>query len=748
MTAVFARLGRLIARHPRVAVLVWLAIAVAGFATAVFGVHGESVFSRVVTGAPNVPGSESLQADEILAEVNLTGESLTLVLDGVDAADPAVGAVLADVRRDLAAVPDVASVLDPLALPDGPDTPEAAPLVARDGNGFLVVVTLEPEAADVQQSLSAVQALLEETPARLADAAPGATGLVGGSTLIVDDITSQAEADLRTGEVVALPIALLAMVFVFGGFLAAGMPLAGALASIGVGLAGVLALTYVMEVDASTINVVTALGIGLSIDYGLLVVSRFREELHRVVDADGGAGSRRRRGDGAVAHAIERTLATAGRTVTFSALTVAIAIAALLVFSPPILRAIGAASVALVAVAFATALTLVPALLVMAGRRLARPGALARVPALRSLLRHTSDVQSSEGFFSRLAGRVQKHPWWVIAGCVVVLGLLALPVRHLDLRNSGVELLPEGSSQREFLEAIAVNYPDAQGASVTVLAAAPLDDAVRWAENDLAGLADVASVDPPRVAGSYVVIGVRPDSQDAGGQAARSVVQQIRGHDPGFPTWVTGQAAHNLDFTTALTDRLWWVVGIVAAATLVLLFLMTGSVVIPVKALLTNALSLAAALGVLVWGFQEGHLAGALDFLVVGGIETYVVALVLAFAFGLAMDYEVFLLSRVKELHDEGVPTDEAVRLGLQRSGRVITSAAAIIIVVFAGFVAGRLIVIKEVGFALAVAVFIDATLVRCLLVPATMTVLGRWNWWAPWPLSRLPIARGSKAAR
>jgi len=241
----------------------------------------------------------------------------------------------------------------------------------------------------------------------------------------------------------------------------------------------------------------------------------------------------------------------------------------------------------------------------------------------------------------------------------------------------------------------------------------------------------------------YELAGVSAGSIETGaviitGETARAVVLAVRAQRPGFPVWVTGQAAHQIDFTAALVERVWWVVGVVALATFVLLFLMTGSVVIPVKALLTNALSLAAALGVLVWAFQDGHLSGLLGFTSVGGIETYVVALVLAFAFGLAMDYEVFLLSRVTELHVQGMATDDAVRWGLQRSGRIITSAAAIIVFVFVGFVAGRLLVIKEVGFALAVAVSIDATLVRCLLVPATMTVLGRWNWWAPAPLARL----------
>ncbi|OJV80273.1 MAG: hypothetical protein BGO37_02535 [Cellulomonas sp. 73-92] len=740
MIGVFARLGRVIGRHPRLTVLVWLLLAVVGYGVAGLGIHGgQSVFDRVTSGAPDVPGSQSKAADDLLGRIDQSGASLTLVLTGVDPVSAGVAAAMPPIRRDLAAVPGVVSVVDPLALPGGPTNPAAAPLVARDGHGFLVVVGLDPNLADgpQQTALDAVHSLLQAAPARLTEAAPGATGIVGGTSLIVSDIHGQVERDLRTGEAVALPIALVAMIFVFGGFLAAGMPMAGALASIGVGLAAVLGMTYLMDVDASTLDVITALGIGLSIDYGLLVVSRFREEIHRLVDRDGGAATRRRRGDGAVATAIERTLATAGRTVTFSAVTVAISIAGLLVFSPPILRSIGAAAVAIVVVALATALTLVPALLVWTGRRLSRPSPLLRVPGLRRVMARTSDVDSTEGFFSRLTARVQRRPWWVIGGCILVLGVIALPVRHMELRNSGAELLPAGSSQRAFIDAIAANYPAAQAAAVTVVAETSLTSAKAWA-TQLGALHDVATVDPPRAAGSYVVIGVRPDSTDAGGKVARSVVTEVRALDPGFPTWVTGQAAHSVDFMAALTERVWWVVGIVSLATLVLLFFMTGSVLIPIKALLTNALSLAAAMGVLVWGFQDAHLSGLLDFIPVGGIESYVVALVLAFAFGLAMDYEVFLLSRVKELHDAGHPTDEAVRLGLQRSGRVITSAAAIIIVVFAGFVAGRLLIIKEVGFALAVAVFVDASLVRCLLVPATMTVLGRWNWWAPAPLKRL----------
>ncbi|WP_421741410.1 MMPL family transporter [Cellulomonas sp.] len=733
MTGVFARVGRAVAHHPRLTVVAWLVLAVLGYGLAVLGVHGENLFDRLSTGAPSVPGSESAEGRQILEEADESGPSLTLVLQGVDPTDPEVATSLAAARADLAAIDGVVSVIDPLGLPDGAANPAAAPLVAEDGDGFLVVVEIAPDLSpdEEQAALDEVAERLRDVPADLEVAAPGVTGIVGGTSLIVEAITDQVETDLRTGETIALPIALLIMVLVFGGFLAASMPMMGAIASIAGGLAALLGFSYLLDLDSSVVNIVTVLGLGLSIDWGLLMVSRFREELHHVVDDDGGRGSRRRRGDGAVLTAIERTMATAGRTVTFSALIVAISIAGLLVFRPPILRAFGAAGVAVIVVAVATALTLVPALLVLAGRRLIRPSILARIPGLRGILARTADVQTEEGLFSRLAARVQRHPWFVLLGSLAVLGILALPLAHMELRNSTTELLPAGSTQREFVDVLARDYPAASTPAITVVAQTSLDEATEWAAT-LEDLDGVASVDPPSPVDSYVVIGVRPDTDDPGDAVSREVVHQVRDLDAPFPTWVTGQAASQIDFTDAVVDRAPIAIGIVAITTLVLLFLMTGSVVVPVKALLTNALSLAAALGVLVWVFQDGHLSGLLNFTPTGGIETYVVALVIAFAFGLAMDYEVFLLSRIKELVDQGVPNNDAVRLGLQRSGRIITSAALIVIVVFAGFVAGELLVIKEVGFSLAVAVLIDATLVRMLLVPATMTLLGRANWWAP----------------
>ena len=736
---VFDLLGRAVARHPWTAIMVWGLVAGACFALASLGVGGDTVFDRLTTGVPAVPGSESAHGNQILAQTRTTGPSLTLAVRGVDPRGADLAEPMADLHADLTAVPGVATVIDPFVLPEGPDSEAAAPLIAADGKGFLVLVELEHGlgAEAEATALAQVEQVLRAAPAALSSSGAQVTGRVGGSSLILSEVRDQAADDLRLGETIALPVALVVMVLVFGGFLAAAMPMVGALASIATGLGAVFGLSYVIDLDSSVLNVVTVLGLGLSIDYGLLIVSRYREELHRLVDEDGGAAVRRRRGDGAVETALRATMRTAGRTVAYSALTVAISVAGLVAFEPDILRAFGVSGAGVVVIALATALTLVPAVLRLTGRRLIRRGLLGRMPGVRRLVDRTGDAASTEGFFSRLATRVQRHPWLVLLGSSAALVALALPAADISLRNSTIELLPLGSAQRAYVEEIAEQYPGSTSAPVQVLAQATLEEAGPWARS-LAGLPGVAEVDPPVALDTYVFVGVRPESADPGGAGTTAVVRAVREAPAPFPVVVTGQAANQIDFIDALADRAWWALGVVAGATLVLLFLMTGSVLVPVKALLTNALSLVATVGVLVWGFQDGHLEGLLGFRSTGGIETYVLALVVAFAFGLAMDYEVFLLSRIKEQYDAGRDNDTAVRLGLQQSGRIITSAAAIIIVVFVGFVFGELMVIKEVGFSLAVAVLIDATLVRMLLVPATMTLLGRANWWAPRPLRRL----------
>ncbi|QIK83594.1 MMPL family transporter [Sanguibacter sp. HDW7] len=735
----FASLGRKIVRHPRRALVAWALITLVGALIALVGTGGGNLFDRLSTGEPSVTGSESAEGNRILAEHTTTGPMITMMVSDVDPAAAALPEAVETARTAVAAVPGVTSVVDPFALPDGIANPAAKPLLAVSGSGFIMVAELD-RALDADALASAERAVVqafEKADDAIVAAVPGATTLVGGTSLVVEAVTDQVKSDLVTGEVVALPVALIIMVLVFGGFLTASMPMVGAVASIGAGLGVIYGLTHVIDVDSSIVNVVSLLSIGLSIDYGLLIVSRYREELARARAQESEGGMRRRRGDGAVQVALVRTMSTAGRTVAFSALTVAISIAGLVVFEPAILRSIGLAGLAIVLISVATALTLVPALLLVAGARLERPGLLTRVPKLGAVLARTADVESDEGVFSRWAERVQRRPWWVLAGCVAVLAAMALPLGHLHLRNSGVDLLPSSDPQRVFVEQLASEYPATAGSDLVVIVEGTLEEAAAWA-TEIEALPLVTAVHGPSALGTYAVLAIDTTDDDAGGPDAVAAVHDLRELDPPHRAWVTGQTANQVDFLDALTSRAPWAVGIVVVATLVLLFLMTGSIVVPVKALLTNGLSLAASMGVLVLAFQDGWLEGLLGFASTGGIETYVFALVLAFAFGLAMDYEVFLLARIKELVDSGLDSEEAVRLGLQRSGRIITSAAAIIVVVFAGFIFGDLLVIKEVGFALAFAVALDATLVRMLLVPATMTLLGRYNWWAPAPLRRV----------
>lgn len=744
----FDALARGVIRRPLTTLAVW-AVLVVSCLTFALGAVGEGLFSQLHSGEPRIPGAESQEGRDLLTGSSEAGEEVTLLVRGTDLADEEVAAGLAaaliPIRQDVERIEGVAGVIDPFLAPGGPTDPVVASLVSTGRDGFLLIAELEPGLDDADGARTAVEERLAEVPRELTDVSPEADGIVSSVDLIVSAVTDQVERDLARGEAIALPLSLLVMVVVFGGFLAAGIPVLGALASIAGGLGVLLGFAQVIELDAVVVNVVTVLGLGLSIDYGLLMVSRYREEAAHVAASTASRGlplrrrQRRNHGRAVVEQAVRQTVTTAGRTVTFSAVTIAIAISALMVFSPDILRSLGAAGVSVVVIALATALTLVPALLVLLGGRLQRPSVLARVPGVHRLVTRLGDVAPEDGAFSRLARGVHRRPWLVILGVVAVLGVLASPVLDLELRNSGTDLLPKSSDQREFIAVLGESYPASASPPVYVVTATDVSTAQGWAD-EVAALPGVTEVTEATAAdtGEHAVLGVFVESDDPGGAVATDVVRAIRDLEPGFDTWVAGQAANQIDFTDAIVTGLPLAAGLVGLTIFVLLFLMTGSVLIPLKAIVVNVLGLGAALGVTTWVFHEGHLTGLLDFTPIGGLESYVVAVVVAFGFGLAMDYEVFLLARIKEYWDAGHDNDAAVEHGLQRSGRIITSAALIITLVFLGFVAGELMVIKQVGFALAVTVLIDATLVRMLLVPATMTVLGRWNWWSPAPLRRL----------
>ena len=715
-TGPLARLGRLVAHHPVRWLVAWVLITIACFAVAVGGVTGQSLFNRLHSGDPSV-GGEAQQARTVIERIEPSFDNLMLQVRGADLRDAAAVRQAAARTAEIRDIAGVHEVRSPLLSPKGVADPSVAPLLAggtASSGGFITVVDFKPGLAKAGQKAAEQQ--VTTALGTVTSAFPGATGEVGGVQPVIDAITSTVERDLLRGEGIALPLTFIVMFFVFGGFVAAGMPVVGAVAAIGGALLSLFSFSHAVDLDATVVNIVTLLGFGLSIDYGLLTVSRFREELAVA------------RGDAAeltqehIVQATGHTVATAGRTVLFSGLTVAIALAGLLVFEAEIMKAIGLAGVSVVLVALVVAVTLVPALAVLGGRRLARK---ARVAA------------SDEGAFSALARTVQRRPILVIIGVLVVLVALAIPTFSVKLTASGTDLLPKSAPQRLFFEDLARDYPALSSPEVTVVATSSDTAAVTtWAQG-LKSEPGVTAVSVRPLGTDHQLVSVRvagsPTSDDA-----QAVVSHVREGGAPFPTLTTGQAAGQMDFLSSMARGAPYAVLLVVVGTFLLLFLMTGSVVVPIKALLLNVLSLGAALGVVVWVFEKGHLEGLLAFSSVGAVESMVPFLVLAFGFGLSMDYEVFLLSRITEFHNHGHDNDRSVSLGLQRTGRIITSAALLIIIVFAGFIAGDILIIKEIGVALVAAVLIDATLVRMLLVPATMTLLGQWNWWSPRPLRRL----------
>jgi RND superfamily putative drug exporter len=681
-------LATLVVRRRRAVIALWIVLLVGA------GGVGSSAFSVLSSKFGAGSGTESGHVADRLDRLAGTGGEIAIIADGIGVDDPATVTSLRAGLERIAAIGGVVAVADPWST-------GSPALRATNGRAALAVVTitgglaeeaevdLAHEIADVARDLDAPEVL------------------VGGNVLVGEQFGTASEKDLLRGEAIALPIAFIAMILLLGGLRAAGMPMLVALAGVVTSLAVLVAATVLGDVSIFSINVVNMLGIGLGIDYGLLMVNRFREE----------------RGHGRELHeAVVQTVATAGRTVVFSALTVAVAMCGLFVFGVPILSSFGIAGLGVVLLCMSAAVTLLPATLAAVG---------ANIPP-------SAPVADVEGRFYRLTRWVQGRAVVVGAAAVMVLVLLGVPFLGSRFEIGDARTLPRSSEVRKVALTLANRFPARGTDPVTVIA----DTAPDSAETQ----AWIAAVSKrPEVVGTSIrpdtppgvtVVDVTPAGTSQGRQASE-LVTELRDAQPAFHTEVGGIAAELIDIKARLSERLPIAALLVVVATLVLLFLMTGSLIVPVKAVVMNVLSLGASFGALVWIFQEGHLAGFLGFDSVGALDLWMPVLILIFAFGLSMDYEVFLLSRIKEVHDETGDSDLAVAVGLQRSGRIITSAAFLIVIVFAGFAAGEVLAIKQLGVGLAIAVLVDATIVRTLLVPATMKLLGERNWWAPAPLRR-----------
>jgi len=543
---------------------------------------------------------------------------------------------------------------------------------------------------------------------RLARTLPGA---VGGSAVANEQVTAASERDLLRAELIAFPLLLLLALWVFRGLAAALLPLAAGVLSIVTTLALLRAANAVAPISVFALNLVTGAGLGLAIDYSLLLLSRYREELARRDD---------------VAEAVRVTVATAGRTVAFSAVTVAAAFGSLLVFPLGFLRSMAVGGLIVAPLAGLVALLVVPALFALLGRRID-----ALSPALLRRAAERAARPEHRGGWYRFAHGVMRRPGRVALGSALLVVVLGLPV--LGVRFTGIDarVLPASASARQATELLRAHFPAGTDspAQVVVRGGSPAA-AVRRIER----LPGVARVGPlVRLAPGLSTVQVVPRA-DAMSARTKALVRALR-RLPGVA--VSGRTAWFLDTSQTLLRHLPAALAVLVASVLVLLFLVTRSVVLPLKAVVMNALGLAAAFGILVFVFQDGRLEGLLRYRSEGALELTQPVLLAAIAFGLATDYGVFLLARIREGHDAGLENREAVALGLERTGRVVTAAALLFCVAVGSFATSGVLIVKEVGLGIAVAVVIDATLVRALLVPSLMALLGDWNWWAPGRLRR-----------
>jgi putative drug exporter of the RND superfamily len=700
---------------------------------------------RLGTGEFSAPaGTESGRVEELLdEEVDKAPPSFMLVFGSEDekATDPAF--------RD-----QVERAVDPLredervtgvrtAYEDGA-TDEA--MISRNGRYSLVVVDLEEgNFAELQDAYADVRREVRPGPLEV---------VATGEIPLNEDFESVTETDLKRAEVVSLPLALLMLLFVFGSVVAAGLPIGVGGLAVGAGFVGTLLLARVMDVSIYATNIVTMIGLGVAIDYSLFVVSRFREEVGRR----------------SVPDALARTMATAGRAILFSGLTVAIGFMGFLFFDVADLNSLGFAGAIVVALSVLYGLTFLPALLAILGPR---------VDFLRLPFALPQRTTSGSGLWHRLASAVMVHPWRTLLPVVGLLLVLGSPFLGIRLGLSGGDTLPPDTESRRGEEILDRQFPDSsaypmvivldyqQGSPLTRERINEMYDLSRWLE-DRKGVKEVESIvnlDPKlsrdqyqelltspredlppqvrdalkRTTGDNLAVLTAYTSVGYDTEVAHQLVREVRGQHPEVEgeVLVGGWAAFDLDLTDAVYEAAPPAIAFVVLATYVVLFLLLGSVLLPIKAVIVNFLSISASYGALVWVFQEGHLSGLLDF-TPGPINTTTPIIMFCILFGLSMDYEVMLLSRIKEEYERTGDNLSSVALGIERTGRLITGAALIMATVFFSFGLAEAVVIKAIGLGMGLAVLVDATIVRALLVPATMRLMGDWNWWAPKPLARL----------
>jgi uncharacterized membrane protein YdfJ with MMPL/SSD domain len=692
----FTGLANLAHRRGRLVVVAAVLLAM------VAGAAGGSVAQKLSSFGADDPASDSYKASQRLGQATGLDDNpgLIALVDTGGPADSTAGrAKVDDVVRVLRADRSVGRVTT--AFDGG-----GSELIAKDGRSTYVAVTFKDEQGEDATDR------LQEPLARIGGVRVGGGEAAG---LEVNQIVGE---DLARAEMLAFPILFLLSFWFFRSLVAALLPLLVGGVSIMLTLLGLRIAAEGIDISVFALNLVTGLGLGLAIDYSLFIVSRYREEIAK-------------HGPGAVA--LRNTLNTAGRTVLFSSLTVAASLASLLVFPQKFLYSMGIGGVLVSLIAASVALIVLPAVLGLLGNRVnaLAPGWLKRA--------NEADARETEsGFWYRLSRFVMRRPGRIAIASAALMIVLGLPFLRVEFTSVDARVLPAASEPRMVSEALERDFPPNRTTPVTVVAEttsrAELDGYVR----QIARLPGAESVAQPRPVGRDVAridVVSRGDELD---DASQRLVRDIRAVDPGFGTLVGGGTAQFMDQRQSIGHHLPTALAIVAIATFVVLFLMTGSVVLPIKAILMNALTLSAAFGVLVLIFQDGRLQGLLGYESLGALDLTQPVVLFAVAFGLSTDYGVFLLGRIKEARDRGASDREAVAIGLERTGRIVTAAAVLFCVAIGAFATSQIIFIKQVGLGTAFAVLLDATIIRALLVPSLMEMLGKWNWWAPRPLRRL----------
>jgi putative drug exporter of the RND superfamily len=702
-----------------------MVLAVAVLAVIAFGVLGFGAFGQLKTGGFQDPGSESTAA-QTLTDQRFGGSADVVLLVHANAGTvdgaPARAAGTAVAAR-LAAVPGVSNVVSYWQMRD-------PGLQSKDERYALVLGSTKSD-----RNLSATELASLRSHSSQVDVT------VGGGAAIGNDITKQVGKSLAIAEVIAVPVILALLVFAFGSVVAALLPLAIGLIAILGTFAELFVLGSVTNVAIYAINLTTALGLALAIDYALLMISRFREELARGQDP---------------AQAVARSVRTAGRTIMFSGTTVVAALAVLLIFPLYFLRSFAYAGIGVVLISMIAAVVVLPALLTLLGQQVNS----GRLPWARN-----REPSTSAPFWGRLAGQVMRRPVLIALPVLAVLVVIALPLRHVAFGTPDDRVMPASTQSRMVGDALRADFTGNSSTALNVVTDGPLDPAALTAYatrlSSLPGVARVEASVATFVHGAAVPDSANPtlvrssaqrlsvvSTADPRSDAAKNLVRTVRGiPDPGgVRTYVGGDTAELIDTAHAIGTRLPLAALLIAVTTFIVLFLFTGSVVQPIRSLVLNVVTLAATAGLMVWIFQDGHLSGLLGFTPLP-LDTAILMLLFCITFGLSMDYEVIVISRIKELHDHGRDNVTSVTEGLTRSGRIVTTAAALIAVSFFAFGTATVSFLQMFGLGAGFAVIIDATLVRAVLVPACQRALGRIAWYAPGPLRRLQTRIGLSEA-